>query len=53
MDPNPNQGELLEYESPREWEEFAVEPSAVLSLVALVAMVAIPLSVLVFLLLVW
>ena len=41
--------EPLEYESPRTWEEAEVEPGAVLSLVALLAMVALPAAVVVYL----
>lgn len=38
----------LEYESPRSWEESEVEPGAVLSLVALLAMIAVPAALIVF-----
>ena len=50
---DPKYRELIEYESPREWEELEVEPGAVLSFVALVSMIALPLAAAIFLLLTW
>ena len=41
-------GEQLEYESPDVWEESEVEPGAVLSLVALLAMIVVPAALIVF-----
>ncbi len=40
--------DLLEYESPTSWEETEVESGAMLSLVALLAMIVLPAAALVF-----
>ena len=41
--------EPLQYQSPRTWEETDVDPGAVLSLVAVLAMIALPAALVVFL----